>query len=143
MIGYGNELRGDDGAGVWAAQAVEGWELPGVRALAARQLTPELAEAVAESEVAVFVDATTHTAASGDESYVILRPVVPSDSLPSMGHTGTPADLLGLAMALYGRCPRAWWLLVPGVEFGIGTEMSAFSRRSMAQALRLIRALLQ
>jgi Ni,Fe-hydrogenase maturation factor len=46
VIGYGNELRGDDAIGQWVARAV-----------AAHQLTPELAEDLAHTDYAVFVDA--------------------------------------------------------------------------------------
>src|SRR5690242_2835552 len=57
VIGYGNDIRGDDAAGPLAARAVAAWGAPGVRALAAHQLTPELAEALAAAELAIFVDA--------------------------------------------------------------------------------------
>jgi hydrogenase maturation protease len=57
VIGYGNTLRGDDGAGPAVAQAIADRALPGVRSLAVPQLTPELAEIVAEANLVVFVDA--------------------------------------------------------------------------------------
>ena len=57
VIGYGNELRRDDGLGPQAARAVAGWGMPGVLALSCHQLTPELAEIVADAEEALFIDA--------------------------------------------------------------------------------------
>jgi Ni,Fe-hydrogenase maturation factor len=57
VIGYGNDLRGDDGAGPRVAELVRGWRLPGLTAIAVRQLTPELAEPLASAEFALFVDA--------------------------------------------------------------------------------------
>ena len=57
VIGYGNELRGDDGVGPRVARAVSDWRLPGVTALAVHQLAPELAEPLSLSDAAVFVDA--------------------------------------------------------------------------------------
>ncbi len=44
VIGYGSSLRPDDSAGPRAAAAIADWRLPGVRAMDAQQLTPELAE---------------------------------------------------------------------------------------------------
>ena len=44
VIGYGSSLRSDDAAGARAAAAIADWGLPGVRAMDAQQLTPELAE---------------------------------------------------------------------------------------------------
>jgi hydrogenase maturation protease len=42
VIGYGNELRSDDGVGPRVARAVAEWRLPGVEAIAVHQLTLEL-----------------------------------------------------------------------------------------------------
>lgn len=57
VIGYGNELRGDDGVGPKVAEAVEAWKLAGVSVLALRQLTPELAADLAVVRRVIFVDA--------------------------------------------------------------------------------------
>ena len=57
VIGYGNTLRGDDGVGPRAAEAIATLALPGVRALVCPLLTPELAEAVSQAGVVIFVDA--------------------------------------------------------------------------------------
>ena len=57
VIGYGNELRGDDAAGPCVARGVADWGRPEVDGLAVHQLTPELAPALAGAEVVVFVDA--------------------------------------------------------------------------------------
>ena len=61
VIGYGNELRRDDGLGPRVAASLAG---PGVRALAVRQLTPELAEEVATARLVVFVDARVNPPAA-------------------------------------------------------------------------------
>ena len=51
VIGYGNELRGDDGAGPRVARAVAAHNLPGVQIITAHQLTPEMADGLAEARV--------------------------------------------------------------------------------------------
>ncbi len=43
VLGYGNELRGDDGLGPLVARTVADANIPGVRVLTARQLLPEFA----------------------------------------------------------------------------------------------------
>jgi len=43
LIGYGNELRGDDAIGPLVARALAELRLPGTQVLALTQLTPELA----------------------------------------------------------------------------------------------------
>ena len=50
VIGYGNPLRGDDGIGWSAANALaEGMQDDRVRIVACIQLTPELAESIAQA----------------------------------------------------------------------------------------------
>ena len=57
VIGYGNELRGDDAIGPAVAEQVAAWGRPDIRAIATRQLLPELAEDLARASLAIFVDA--------------------------------------------------------------------------------------
>jgi hypothetical protein len=57
VIGYGNELRGDDGVGPKTAMAVSEWHFPGVKTMVCHQLTPDLAEPIAAAERVVFIDA--------------------------------------------------------------------------------------
>ena len=134
VIGYGNELRGDDAAGPRAARAVAAWQLPGVEGVAAHQLTPELAERIGEAERVVFVDA-------GQDDVVLTRPIGPGQAARVPGHTGEPRELLALAEALYGRCPEAWLVTVPAPELGFGEGLSAAAADSLAEALRQIRIL--
>ncbi len=57
VMGYGNMLRSDDGVGQQVARAVAKWEIPNVDAIAVHQLTPELAERLTKTDIAIFVDA--------------------------------------------------------------------------------------
>src|SRR4051812_6978155 len=113
VIGYGNELRGDDGVGPRVARVVQGWKLPGVSALAAHGLTPELAEPIGRADAVVFVDAT----AGGDG--VEVTELTPGPA-PRLGHASDPRWLLTLAEALGVRAPRAWLVAVSGCNFGLG-----------------------
>lgn len=135
VIGYGNELRGDDAAGPLVAEAVAGWDLPGVTAVALRQLVPELAETIARARRVVFVDAC----AGGQAGRARIRPVEPGGPLAALGHTGDPAALLALAAALYGACPPAWLITVPAASFALGAGLSAPAARGVDEALRQIR----
>jgi Ni,Fe-hydrogenase maturation factor len=120
------------------AAAVARWGLPGVRAIAAHQLTPELAEPLAQARVAIFVDA--RVGGGG----VRVRPLRPGDTLSSLDmHIGDPTALLALALALYGRAPRAWLITLPARSFALGAPLSPHTRRSLAIARRRIRSLLR
>lgn len=137
VIGYGNELRSDDGAGPATARAVDELGLPGVRALALPQLTPDLACEIAEARAVIFVDARP---AEGPCAVEVLA-LVPSAPRPVGSHASDPQALLALAHALYGRCPPAWLVAVPGAQFDLGTELSPVTQAAVAEAVQHIQAL--
>jgi hydrogenase maturation protease len=139
IIGYGNELRGDDAAGPLVAQAVAEWDVPGTLALVVHQLTPELAENVATADIAIFVDACRCT----DREDVQTRMIAPATADTAIGHTGDPRALLALASSIYGRCPPAWSITVPAPRFDFGLCLSPVAERGVAAALQQIRDLIQ
>lgn len=138
VIGYGNDLRGDDAVGPLAAAAVAAWELPGVRALATHQLAPELAQVLAMAELAIFVDAC----ASPDREEVEVHLIAPAALDTALGHTSDPCGLLALTAALYGRCPAAWSITVPAQSFAFGAGLSPLAERGFAAALERVRDLI-
>jgi hydrogenase maturation protease len=138
VIGYGNTLRGDDGAGPAAAEAVAELELPGVRVLAVQQLTPELAECIAGARMAVFVDASAEQA-----ERVTVESAPPRQGAETLGHVSDPGALLALAWALHGASPPAWLVRVPVTSFQFGESLSARASRGVTEAARAIARLLQ
>ncbi len=131
VIGYGNTLRSDDGIGVRVAEIVASWHLPEVRSLSRQQLTPELAADLAEVDLVIFVDACQSSTADKIE----LRALNPLDSTEIRSHFSDPSAILSLTQALYGKCPEAWWLVVPGVNFQLGECLSSIGEQGVAQAL--------
>jgi hydrogenase maturation protease len=125
VIGYGNTLRGDDGAGVaLAGRLVDCWRRQGVAAqlLTVMQLTPELAVDIAAGPltVVVFVDTVAGAARDG----VQLRQLNPEVTSPVLGHHFDPATLLLYVRLLAGQIPPAWLVTVPGVVFAHGEGLS-------------------
>lgn len=133
VIGYGNELRRDDGVGPLVARTVAGWGLPGVIAIDSHGLLPELAEELSRAERAVFVDA-------GPGERVEVREIAPGGR-ETLGHTGDPAWLLALTGSVYGRCPPAWLVTVPAPDRGFGEGLSPQAAVGMAAALDEVRRL--
>lgn len=138
VIGYGNDLRGDDAAGQRAALGVASRGLPGVEVIAVHQLTPELAEPLAGADRAIFVDAH----AASDSPALSVRRILPAIPTSHIGHTFDPRALLALAESAFGRAPEAWWITIPGLEFSLGAELSPTAERGVAEALRAIGPLL-
>lgn len=134
LIGYGNDLRTDDGVGKRIAETVARWGVPNVESLAVHQLTPELAATLAECHTAIFVDAYP---ASEDAGVQVVK-LQPAASSPSIGHTGDPQALLALTQKLYGHCPKAWLIAVPAVNFDLGETLSLTTELGMSDALEEI-----
>jgi hydrogenase maturation protease len=134
VIGYGNTLRGDDGAGPEVVEAVAALELTGVQALAVPQLTPELAAVLAEAHLAVFVDACNMP----ESRSVQVLPLRAAPRPESLGHTSDPGALLALTEAVFGACPPAWVVRVPAVSFQLGIGLSPTTYRGCSAALQAI-----
>ena len=134
MIGYGNTLRRDDGAGVLVAEEVERLALPGVRVLTCHQLTPELAETVATAAEVVFVDATAEPQAG-----LKLRQLSALPQASPLAHAADPRGLLVLARELFGHAPRAWMLTLPAPDLGFGEGLSAEAEAGVRQAVAALR----
>jgi hydrogenase maturation protease len=138
VIGYGNELRGDDAVGPWVARAVAGWGLPDVLALDVPQLTPELAEPLARAHRAVFVDARESA-----WEVVQVRSLRPNCTPALLAHSSDPVALLALTQAVFGRYPLAWEVSIPALNFALGEGLSPVARRGADEAIRHLARLVQ
>ena len=143
LIGIGNRLRGDDGAG---PQLIDGLAADGdshLQTLAVHQLTPELAAVVASASAVLFVDACPTQPRLTLTAITAAAPETVKSNLGRGGgcfsHQLTPAQLLALSRAVYGAQPPAWQLLIPAVQLEPGEALSPTTRAAIAVALRLLR----
>ncbi|AFZ18825.1 hydrogenase maturation protease [Allocoleopsis franciscana] len=135
IIGYGNTIRGDDGAGYQIAESIAQWNLDHVRSLAVHQLTPDLAEAIAQAKTVIFVDAVATL------SEVKIEQLRPNYAASFTGHYADPRSLLALTRALYKAIPTAYRILIPAVNFSFGETLSPVTRKSVDLALVKIKKL--
>jgi hydrogenase maturation protease len=123
IVGYGNALRGDDGAGPQVISALTAD--PRITAdhnLQVRmQLAPELAVDFAAADLVVLVDAAVDDT---DPGTVRLRRVQPGTTRRPTSHHLSPEAVLGLARALYGRCPRTYLITVTAADLRPGEPLS-------------------
>lgn len=133
IIGYGNTLRRDDGVGPLVAEAVAGMNLPWVRVISRTQLVPELAEALSQSRIVIFVDAAVNM-----DGPVQLRKIDPAENRPSFGHTVDPQALLALSNQLFQTLPDAWTLSIPIEDLSFGDGLSPFAEMGFQSARKLI-----
>lgn len=135
VIGYGNSLRRDDGAGPEVARRIQDLGLPGMDVIAAHQLLPEHAEPLSRYSRAIFVDASI----AEDIHEVILQPVVPKTDAGITPHTSDPGTLLALAALLFGGSAHGWLLRLPVEDLGIGDGLSDPAEAAVRQAVSRIR----
>ena len=130
LIGYGNTLRRDDGAGPALARMVASrWRRNDLRLITVHQLAPELARDLAGPEVSavIFMDAAVDESAEDcDGSLKRVGPVrvAGASCRPVFGYHFPPEDLLAYAKMLYGADIPAWLVTIPGTDFGFGETLS-------------------
>lgn len=130
VIGYGNTLRGDDGAGICAAERAAG-RFPGVDILTVHELQPELVETMSRYPDVIFLDAAVE--GSGIRADII-EPA--TDHRPVGSHAHSPATLLSLCRNLYGRAPeRSLLIAIPGQNFEFGEQLSPFTEMMVEEAI--------
>jgi hydrogenase maturation protease len=141
VIGYGSVLHSDDAVGQKVAEAVADWRMPEVSTVAATQLTPDLAERISQVDEVFFVDAAIKPIKPNKprRCFGLIRLQPAHDAYELGQHFGDPRTLLALAQVLYGRCPRAWLITIPGQNFDLGETLSPETQCGMAQTLDHIR----
>lgn len=133
IIGYGNDLRCDDGAGRAVADRIEAMAIPGVEVRSVQQLAPELTLDIACADTVVFVDASVDVAETS-----MATVTAEAVSLPTMTHYNTPASLLALT-ATVGRAPEhAVAISIPVTELGLGVELTPMTELAVESAITMI-----
>lgn len=100
IVGYGNELRGEDAFGVDVIEALQKQELPNTKLLSVMQLTPELTLELLEATHIVFVDA----AFSQTDNYALAcSREIQKDA--TLSHHISPQTILMFLATLYKKEP--------------------------------------
>lgn len=122
IIGYGNVLREDDGAGYRAAEELQPYyrDDPGVTVIASHQLLPEMAPDIARSGLVVFLDASS----AEEPGQISQSRIQPQSCGAAFTHQVTPAALLSLAERLYGYAPEAIAITLAGWSFQVRDKLS-------------------
>ena len=133
IVGIGNPLRMDDGIGHFVAGRLADRYARDdrVTAIDCHQLTPDLAETVAESEEVFFLDASM--AGTPGELKVHELPTTDPKNPLFDAHNLSPHELIELAGRLYGRRPRGRLFTLSGKHFGFGEGLSDEVARSLGR----------
>ena len=129
ILGYGNPLRSDDGAGWKAAAALE-TELSSTDLLvvASQQLTPEMAETLSRCSRVLFLDAA-HSGSPGEIRMEAARRDA-NTQVGDVSHQFLPPALLELGYRYFAAEPDATLLTLTGENFEFGEHFSVSVERS-------------
>jgi hydrogenase maturation protease len=138
IIGYGNELRGDDGAGPTVARIIGDQEIPDVVVETCHQLLPEHAAKIAAADLVIFVDATLD-----DADDIDVRRIHPASHPEFCGHRCDPEKLLYWCDQLVSRVPQAWFIHIPGSAFEVGENLSLSANRHVRAGVSSIAGIIR
>ena len=140
IVGYGDELRGDDAAGSIVVNTVDGWQLPSIKTIFTHYLTEALIYDVAAADYAIFVSSCPD---SSRARTIQIDPIEQGNQThQSLAvkdiHTCNPRTLIDLSQQTYGREPQAWFLQVPIANVTEGEDLSSTTQRGCDDAVRTI-----
>jgi hydrogenase maturation protease len=125
VVGVGNELRGDDAAGLLVVRKLQNLNLPGVRMIESSGDGAELMDAWTGFHSVFVLDATIQAGHAGAvHRFEGHRQSLPADLFGISTHSFGLAEAIGLGRSL-GRMPSE--LIVYGIEghgFDIGQAVS-------------------
>lgn len=141
VIGYGNTLRSDDGAGFLLVQQLQEEHHPGLHCITTHQLTPELSSIIAEAPDVIFVD--TYPCPDAPEAAENIYREIPVHRHVRenrryidrrVSHGCSPESLLETTWTLYAARPPSFVVAIPGFNFTLGENLSPVTVNKMNEA---------
>lgn len=148
IIGYGNELHGDDAAGPAVAHIAEAWHHRNLRALSLPHLNSDLVVDIVRATAVVFVTSRLpEPNGNGELLHVCdLRAGKPDCNFDrhydGIRHND-PLSLLVHVERSTGQCPPAWLLTIPGTHFELGDPMSPRTSNGILAAIEWLKELIK
>jgi hydrogenase maturation protease len=140
VIGVGNEFRGDDGAGLIAAQLIRDFALPGITILEQNGEGSALMAAWEGANDVIVIDAVQSGAVPG----TIHRIEVSNQAVPAQLFNSFSSHAFGVAEAvemarLLGKLPQRLLLWgIEGEQFEIGIGLSTAVAQAVDTAVQQI-----
>lgn len=152
VLGYGNTLRRDDGAGAVAARLLAAdprLRREGVEVREAYQLLPEMSLDIAEATLVVFVDADAAGLPGSVEIHQIDPGTASRDDADARGEPGASShhvgggELVALAAALGGRAPEAVAVGIGVADLEMGEGLSPAVEAALPRVVDIVADLVE
>lgn len=138
ILGIGNTLRGDDGAGIYVAGEIERMTIPGVSVIILQQLQTELAEQMTAYDTIIIADASVKEQPL--EFYALKES---GNQAAASSHHTDAALLAGLADSLYKKRPQILICSIKGENFEMQEGLSSLTLERADKAVLLIKEWIQ
>jgi hydrogenase maturation protease len=147
IIGFGNTLRRDDGAGAVVARLLAAdprLAVDDVEIQERYQLLPEMALDFAEASLVVFVDADVRGLPGSIEIHEIDPETAARSDADARGEPGASShhvgggELVALAATLTGRAPRAVAVGIGVADLEIGEGLSAPVEAALPKVVEIV-----
>jgi len=116
IYGYGNPGRQDDGLGNAFVERLSAWvaeqKLKGFEFDSNYQLNIEDADAIADKDIVIFIDASTE-----EIKDFLLTLVNPEAKVSFTSHSASPGYIAQLCRELYGKNPAVYLLHIKGYQW--------------------------
>jgi len=134
VVAVGNPLRGDDAIGPLIARHLAATsDEDSMEVVSCRQLTPELAENIAEAQRVIFVDAAVDVP-PGQIRWAAVQ--AGTGTCGTFSHQITPSLLLSYAKSLFSKCPDAIQISIGGASFDFCEGLSAEAQAGYQELVR-------
>ena len=131
LCGIGNSGRSDDGLGWAFVETIEKHGNFKGEIIQRYQLQVEDAELISHFDEVLFVDATVENLKNG----FLLKDVPPAKEFAFTTHELPPETVVGLCKEMYDKSPKAFILLIEGVDWELNIGMSKKAERNLQKAL--------
>ena len=101
IIGYGNELRGEDAFGLDVIKELQKLSLKDTKLISAHQLTPEMTLELKEVDEIIFID----TCFDEKNPYALACSLIEQSSL-NLSHHISPKTIIQMLNTLYNKHPK-------------------------------------
>ncbi len=130
VIGFGNTLRNDDGAGYKVAELISKNFL-NITTVTSHDLKPEYAELIAHHQVVFFIDASI------DCNELVIEEIttIPNSEIQNSHHLN-PIQLISLSKKLFRQVPKNIFIVkLPAINLDFGEKLSQPTQKAMESFL--------
>ncbi|MDD5373194.1 MAG: hypothetical protein PHO62_07180 [Sulfurimonas sp.] len=121
IIGYGNELRGEDAFGVAVIKEMQKFSLKDTKLISVFQLTPEIVLELLDADEIIFIDTC-----SDEKNHYSLSCSLSEQNGLNLSHHISPKTIIYMLKSLYNRHPNFFIYSMMSSSFDEITDLKKY-----------------